>query len=243
MPHQHHDVFWREAGGPVEFAGPPPGPPPPPFPGSFGGPPPHGVPPGSPPHGVPSHPGGRVAFGWGPPGPPPGPGPHFFVRGGWGPAGRGPRVRPGDVRAAALALLAEQPRNGYQIMQEIGQRSGGVWRPSSGSVYPALQQLEDEGLVRAEEHEGRRRFALTEAGRAYVDEHPEEVSAPWEAVAETVDDTARELHEIQGQLGMAVMQVAQAATPAQVAEARRILVEARRALYRLLAEGDAETAE
>jgi DNA-binding PadR family transcriptional regulator len=222
MRQLHDHVFWRADGGPVEFEGPP-------------GPPP------MPPHGP--HPGGPVALGWGPPGPPGGPGHHVFLRGGWGPPRQGPRVRPGDVRAAALALLAEQPRNGYQIMQEIAQRSGQVWRPSSGSVYPALQQLEDEGLVRAEEHEGRRRFALTEAGRTYVDEHPEEVSAPWEAVAETVDDAARELHEIQGQLGLAVMQVAQAATPAQVAEARRILVDARRALYRLLAEGDAEPVE
>ena len=58
------------------------------------------------------------------------------------------RARRGDVRAAALALLVEQPMNGYQILQEIGERSGGVWRPSPGSVYPALQQLEDEGLIR-----------------------------------------------------------------------------------------------
>ena len=234
MRHMHDHVFWHGPAEPAEFGGPPPGPPAPPGapPGPFGGPP----------HPGPPHPGGPVALAWGPPHAP-GPGPHFFVRGGWGPAGRGPRVRPGDVRAAALALLAEQPRNGYQIMQEIGQRSGGVWRPSSGSVYPALQQLEDEGLVRAEEHEGRRRFALTEAGQAYVEEHPEEVAAPWETVAETVDDSARELHEIQGQLGLAVMQVAQAATPAQVAEARRILVAARRALYRLLADGDVETSE
>ena len=61
---------------------------------------------------------------------------------------RGPRVKRGDVRAAALALLAEEPPNGYQIIQEISERSGGVWRPSPGSVYPALQQLEDEGLIR-----------------------------------------------------------------------------------------------
>jgi Transcriptional regulator PadR-like family len=79
-----------------------------------------------------------------------------FGRGGFGffggPGGfpRGPRARRGDVRAAALILLAEEPRNGYQIMQEIEQRSDGVWRPSPGSVYPALAQLEDEGLIRTE---------------------------------------------------------------------------------------------
>ena len=70
---------------------------------------------------------------------------------------RGPRARRGDVRAAALALLAEEPMNGYQIIQEISERSGGVWRPSPGSVYPALQQLEDEGLIRAEPARAARR--------------------------------------------------------------------------------------
>src|SRR6516162_1729546 len=78
---------------------------------------------------------------WGGPGAPlggPG-GPKF--------GGRGPRVRRGDVRAAILDLLGEgQPWNGYQIIQEIAERTQGVWRPSAGSVYPALQQLEDEGL-------------------------------------------------------------------------------------------------
>src|SRR5215471_5420727 len=110
-------------------------------------------------------------------------------RGGWGPGWgpgpemwfgrakfmRGPRVRRGDVRAAALALLAEEPRNGYQIIQEIGERSGGVWRPSPGSVYPALQQLEDEALIEAETPEGgRRRYALTGEGLAYVEAHQDE---------------------------------------------------------------------
>src|SRR5689334_106535 len=84
--------------------------------------------------------------------------------------GRGPRARRGDVRAAALILLAEEPRNGYQLMQEIEQRSGGVWRPSPGAVYPALAQLEDEALVRVEERDGRRTYVLTDEGRAYVAE-------------------------------------------------------------------------
>src|SRR5438034_9290540 len=91
-----------------------------------------------------------------------------------GPGGfpRGPRARRGDVRAAALILLAEEPRNGYQLMQEIEQRSGGVWRPSPGSVCPALAQLEDEGLVRVEERDDRRTYVLTDAGRAHLDERP-----------------------------------------------------------------------
>src|SRR3954452_18836148 len=76
-----------------------------------------------------------------------------------GPYGQRRRRRPrGDVRAALLLLLAEQPFNGYGLMQEIEQRSNGEWRPSPGSVYPALSQLEDEGLVRSEEPGGRKQF-------------------------------------------------------------------------------------
>jgi len=87
---------------------------------------------------------------------------------------RARRVRRGDVRAAALSLLAEEPRNGYQIIQEIAERSGGVWQPSPGSVYPALAQLEDEGLIQAEMPEGgRKRYALTAEGREYVETHAE----------------------------------------------------------------------
>src|SRR4029077_4932729 len=84
---------------------------------------------------------------------------------GAGPYWRARKARRGDIRTAALLLLAEEPRNGYQIMQEVEERSGGAWRPSPGSVYPALSQLEDEGLIRSEEHDGRKVFALTDAGR------------------------------------------------------------------------------
>src|SRR6476620_5035762 len=98
-----------------------------------------------------------------------------------GPRGRGRKARRGDIRMAALLLLAEEPRNGYQIMQEVEERSGGVWRPSPGSVYPALQQLEDEGLIRTEEHDGRKLYALTDAGSELVDERAKESRpAPWE---------------------------------------------------------------
>jgi hypothetical protein len=79
--------------------------------------------------------------------------------------GRGGKARRGDIRTASLLLLAEEPRNGYAIMQEIEQRSNGVWAPSPGSVYPALSQLEDEGLIRSEEQDGRKQFTLTDAGR------------------------------------------------------------------------------
>ena len=105
----------------------------------------------------------------------PGGGPPFGFPFG-GPRGfrRGPGVKRGDVRDALLLLLAEEPRNGYQLMQEIESRSDGVWRPSPGSVYPALSQLEDEGLVRAEEGSPGKVFALTDAGRKHVDERDED---------------------------------------------------------------------
>ncbi|HSD80408.1 MAG TPA: PadR family transcriptional regulator [Solirubrobacteraceae bacterium] len=153
---------------------------------------------------------------------------------GWGRGG--PRARRGDVRAALLVLLEEEPRNGYQLMQEIEERSGGAWRPSSGAVYPALQQLEDEGLVRPEESGGRRAFALTDEGRAYVEEHRERLAAPWDAVTEAAGGGLGELRALVGQVGAAVFQVAQAGSEEQVAEAKRILTEARRALYRVLAD-------
>ena len=150
---------------------------------------------------------------------------------------RGRRAGRGNVRAGILALLSEQPRNGYQIMQELEQRSRGMWRPSPGSVYPALQQLEDEGLVKAEETGGGRVFELTDRGRAYVKEHKDETAAPWDEVARCAggEDLA-DLLGLARQVGIAAAQVVHAGGPAQVAEARKVLNEARRALYRILAE-------
>ncbi|HWM84737.1 MAG TPA: PadR family transcriptional regulator [Kofleriaceae bacterium] len=152
---------------------------------------------------------------------------------------RGGRMKRGDVRAGILALLAEQPRNGYQIMQELETRSRGMWRPSPGSVYPALQQLEDEGLVREQTGAGGRVFELTEAGHKQAKQSAEE-SAPWESAAGAADDPSLELFGLAGQIGSAAMQVVQTGSEAQVAEARKALVAARRALYRILAEDDLE---
>ena len=185
------------------------------------------------------------------PGPWAGPGgPYEFgFRGGpFGPprfGGRGPRVRRGDVRAAILDLLAEgQPWNGYQIIQEIGARTQGVWRPSAGSVYPALQQLEDEALIRAEAagEDRRRMYTLTEEGRAYVTEHADELKASWDAVTGSVDQAEYQLRETIRQVAVAVTQVAQAGSAAQVQQAGKILADTRRALYRILA-ADGEEAE
>jgi DNA-binding PadR family transcriptional regulator len=146
---------------------------------------------------------------------------------------RGPRARRGDVRAALLVLLAEEPRNGYGLIQEIERRSGGAWRPSPGSVYPALQLLEDEGLVRAEASGGRRLFALTDEGRAHVTENAEALGTPWEEFGG--GEHVAELRPLVLGVGAAVMQVVQAGTEAQVAEAARVLEQTRRSLYRILA--------
>ena len=101
---------------------------------------------------------------------------------------RGGRARRGDVRAAMLLLLEEQPQNGYQLIQEIERRTEGVWKPSPGSVYPALQQLEDEGLVQATELEGKRAYELTAEGREYVESNREELGNPFEAATGGMDE-------------------------------------------------------
>jgi DNA-binding PadR family transcriptional regulator len=160
--------------------------------------------------------------------------------------GRGPRVRRGDVRAAILDLLAEgQPWNGYQIIQEIGARTQGVWRPSAGSVYPALQQLEDEALIRAEAagEDRRRMYTLTEEGQAYVTEHADELKASWDAVTGSVNDTEVQLRHTIHQVMVAVSQVAQAGSAAQVQQAGKVLADTRRALYRILAADDPDAEE
>jgi DNA-binding PadR family transcriptional regulator len=155
-----------------------------------------------------------------------------------GPRGpRGPKARRGDVRAAILAVLAEQPMNGYQIIQEVAERSGGVWKPSPGSIYPTLQQLEDEGLVTADAATGRRTFTLTDEGRAYVAEHAEEVSAPWEAMGAPADDE-NGLKPILGQVATAMWQLMAAGSPEQQAKAREALITLRRTLYSILADDD-----
>jgi DNA-binding PadR family transcriptional regulator len=151
---------------------------------------------------------------------------------------RRPKARRGDVRAALLSLLAEEPRNGYQLIQEIEERSEGEWRPSPGAVYPALQQLTDEGLIEAEEQDGRRTFRLSAAGREYVAAHADEVTAPWEAMASDVRDDVRDLFKTAAQTGAAVMQIVHTGTEEQVAQAKQTLSETRRALYRLLAEDE-----
>ena len=159
---------------------------------------------------------------------------------GGGPFYRARKARRGDIRTAALLLLEEEPRNGYQIMQELEERSEGVWRPSPGSVYPALAQLEDEGLIRTEEADGRKLFALTDAGLAFVRERGPDKPAPWEQMSGDLSDTRVELGKLMRELAYAFVQVMRTGSEAQVARAREVLVTARRELYQILADGDPE---
>jgi DNA-binding PadR family transcriptional regulator len=140
------------------------------------------------------------------------------------------------VRAAILAVLGEGPRNGYQIMSEIEERSGGAWRPSPGAVYPALSQLADEGLIAGEESGGRRTFSLTDAGRAYVEQNPEMARGAWESMAQQEAWQLPGLFAVAARLGAGIVQVAHAGTPEQINAAERLLEQTRRRLYQILAE-------
>lgn len=186
-----------------------------------------------------------------------GPGGHRGPRGGFGPGfgpgfrpgfdpGFGPGFRPerghrrrgarrGDVRAAVLALLLERPMHGYELIQQIEERSGGVWRPSPGSIYPTLQLLADEGLVSGDESGGRRLFTLTDAGREEAARY--QGRSPFSQERDETFEVAHRFRAEMGQLGMAVWQVAQVGTDEQRAEILGVLAEARRRAYQLLADG------
>ncbi len=125
--------------------------------------------------------------------------------------------------------------HGYQIIQELTERTGGAWRPSPGSVYPTLQQLEDEELVRETASEsGKRVYELTDAGR----EQASATTAPWTAAAGENDEALVALRDLVHQVLAATRQVAQAGSAAQLEAAQAVLRDARRSLYRLLAEDD-----
>ena len=156
-----------------------------------------------------------------------------------------PATRRPGARGAAPAAATCAPRcccsskggaqNGYQLIQEIERRTDGVWKPSPGSVYPALQQLEDEGLVHAVEFEGKRAYELTDEGRTYVDGNREELGDPFAAATGGVDENVMDMRGLMFQVGAAAMQVAAAG---HTDEAKRILGETRRALYKILAEDE-----
>ncbi len=145
------------------------------------------------------------------------------------------RMARGDVRAAVITLLAEEPMHGYQIINEIAERSGGSWKPSAGSVYPTLQLLADEGLITAEEQNGRKTYSLTGAGREEA-EIAADKPAPWEAFSSRDHSNLTALPKAGMDLAGAAAQVARTGTPEQVHEAVTVLDEARRRLYAILAQ-------
>ncbi len=156
------------------------------------------------------------------------------------PRPRPSRARRGDVRAAILDVLAVEPMNGYQVIQQIAERSGGAWRPSPGSVYPTISQLEDEGLIVADQERGRT-LRLTPEGETYVAEHPEELAAVWASFDEEPVADAPDLSMLKsemGQLVSAAWQIVTSGTDQQRKDAMAVLIETRRKLYGLLADED-----
>jgi len=180
---------------------------------------------------------------WGGPlgGPPPWVGQMFGPQWGGPGGGRGgrrSRVRRGDVRTAILDVLnaATEPLNGYQVIQQIADRTEGAWKPSPGSVYPTIAQLVDEGLVE-DAPQGRKTLRLTESGNAYLTENAEQVATVWAAFDEESQEDVSDLRQVIKQTVGAIVQVASTGTPAQQAKAVEILADTRRKLYGLLAEG------
>ncbi len=149
---------------------------------------------------------------------------------------RGGRMRRGDIRTALLATLAEGPGHGYDLMQSLEQKTGGGWRPSPGSVYPTLQLLEDEGLVRSSERDGKKVYEITDAGRAEATRRIDEAGGtPWE-LAGRAPGRAGELRLAIAQLHVAFKQIALAGDETQLERATEIIRDARKRLYQLLAE-------
>ena len=146
----------------------------------------------------------------------------------------GTRMGRGDVRQAVLALLAEQPMHGYQIIHEIEERSGGTWKPSAGSVYPTLQLLADEGLIRAEESNGRKTYSLTDAGREEVAGSAD--STPWAPEAQAEDAKFTALPKAGIELAQAAAQVGRTGSPEQIQQAVAAIDDARRRIYSILAQ-------
>ena len=167
---------------------------------------------------------------------------------------RGPRVRRGDVRSAILDVLrtaqeTEQesgPVNGYQIIQQIAEKSGDAWKPSPGSVYPTIQQLQDEGLVETDEASSRRTVRLTEDGQAYVAERADELAAVWTPFEAREREERSDYADLKPEIGQvmgAVWQIVTTGSETQRRAAVDVLVDTRRKLYGILAEGGTESVE
>jgi DNA-binding PadR family transcriptional regulator len=154
----------------------------------------------------------------------------------WGRYGHGgSRARRGDVRAAILALLSERPMHGYEMIKELESRTDGAWKPSAGSIYPTLQLLEDEGLIRGTDEDGKRRFELTDEGTAAHAERTAETT-PWDAVRAGTAPEALQLAESLKGVNAAVSQVLRSRDEAAQKRVRELVDETRRGIYAILAE-------
>lgn len=154
--------------------------------------------------------------------------------------GRGPgrhRARRGAIRASVLHLLSERTMHGYDLINEFAERSGGRWKPSPGSIYPTLAHLEDEGLIRGVDEDGRRRFELTDEGRSWLAEHPEHESA-WERAG--VGGDRGDLRRLGGEIFGQLRQLGRFGTPSQLDRAAALLARTRSELYGVLADPDEE---
>jgi DNA-binding PadR family transcriptional regulator len=149
--------------------------------------------------------------------------------------GRGPRRGRGDVRTAVLMLLLERPMHGYEMIQEIKQRSAEAWSPSPGAIYPTLQLLADEGLITTDELDGKKVSALTDAGRSAATELTAGKTAPWDQASADAGDGANDLRHSIFQLMAAFKQVAMAGNDAQRKRTAELLDETRKKLYAILA--------
>jgi DNA-binding PadR family transcriptional regulator len=144
-------------------------------------------------------------------------------------------MRRGDVRGEVLTALLDGPAHGYEVIRRLEEKSGGFWRPSPGSVYPTLQMLQDAGLVRSSEHDGRRTYELTDEGRAEAEQQKAQSAPPWDTDDQEFRDRSAAKEAI-AQLHMAAMQVGRTGSPEQIERATTVLRQARQALYQILAE-------
>lgn len=162
-------------------------------------------------------------------------GPGGWLGGGPGRGRRGlNRVRRGDVQAAVLRLLAEQDMHGYQMIQELAERSGGAWRPGAGSIYPTLRQLAEQGLIRSRPEGSKRVFSITDYGRRSASSATGDPE-PWQPLADAAEGRVK-LRQATEALLSAIGQVEHGASDAEAAEAAEIISAARKSLYLMLAE-------
>ena len=244
-----HDFYGRQSrrrgwGGFAKFED---------FPGPAGQPGPWTGPGGGPWTGPGGGPGGRggqpdpwTGPGGGPGGPGPGPDPEFGFGPGHGPGHwhggpppwrGGRRARRGDIRWALLIALLDGPSHGYELITRLESRTGGMWRPSAGSVYPTLQLLEDEGLIRGRDDEGKRVFELTDEGRAAATQASERIGrGPWGGGGTA--GARAELPKAMKTLALALRQVVAAGDEEQITAAVGVITDARQRLYRILAGED-----